>query len=437
MNIVIVDDDINLRKSLELSLKEYSEFEIKSYKNAKEALKHIDDTCDLIITDINMPYINGLDFLKKLYVKFNDNYKFEVIVITGYASLNIAIEALRLGVKDFFIKTELDIDLLVEAIKRAKRAKEIKLSLTSSINKKEQVEINLNGKNIEQVKNLALKSAKSDASILLLGESGVGKEVFARFIHNNSPRCNEPFVAINMAALPENLLESELFGYEKGAFTDATSSKIGLFEVANKGSIFLDEICEMPLSLQTKLLRVLQEREITRVGGIKSIKINVRFISATNANIEEKIARYEFREDLYYRLQTIPIKIPPLRERKDEIISIAKTHLEKISNIYHCGNKTLSKEAQDALLSYKWYGNIRELLSIIERATILSEGEIISKDDLFLESRIERKGKRFDDIEREYIKEAYLQNDRDIQNTADMLGMNIDVLKHKIARFKL
>lgn len=436
MNIVIVDDDINLRKSLELSLKEYSEFSIKSYKNAKEALKGIDEHCDLIITDINMPDINGLEFLKKLYAK--GGYSFEAIVITGYASLNIAIEALRLGVKDFFIKTELNIDLLIEAIKRAKRAREIK-SNAPKITKKDnqKVEVKLNGKNIENIKNLALKSAKSDASILLLGESGVGKEVFAKFIHNNSMRSNEPFIAINMAALPENLLESELFGYEKGAFTDASSPKMGLFEVANKGSIFLDEIGEMPLSLQAKLLRVLQEKEITRLGGVKSIKIDVRFISATNANIEEKIAKHEFREDLYYRLQTIPIKIPPLRERKDEIISIANEHLEKISTLYNCGNKTLSKEAQETLLAYKWHGNIRELLSIIERATILSEGESISKEDLFLEPRFEKKAKKFDEIEREYIKEAYYQNDKDLQSTADMLGMNIDVLKHKIARFKI
>ncbi len=428
MNVVIVDDDINIRKSLELSLSEYDEFNIKSYKNATDALKGIkDDNCDIIITDINMPNINGIDFLKKL------DGKYEAIIITGYASLGVALDAIRLGVKDFFIKTELDIDLLVQAIKRTQKEKKIKSKVKpTKINN----EINLDGKNLDSIKNIALKSAKSDVNVLLLGESGVGKEVFAKFIHNHSARSNEPFVAINMAALPENLLESELFGYEKGAFTDATQAKMGLFELANKGSIFLDEIGDMPIALQAKLLRAIQEKEITRLGGTKSIKINVRFISATNANIYEKMQDHQFREDLFYRLQTIIIEIPPLRERQDEIINIANSHLKEVANIYQCGDKKLSNEAIEALLSYKWPGNIRELLSIIERATILSEGKYITKDDLFLESR-NKKVSKFEDLEREYIKEAYFENNKNLEQTADMLGMNINILKHKMIKLKI
>lgn len=429
MNIVIVDDDINIRKSLELSLSEYNEFKIKSYKNAKDALKNLDDTCDLIITDINMPDMNGIDFLKKL------KYKYQAIIITGYASLGIAIEALRLGVKDFFIKTELDIDLLVEAIKRSYKEKSIKQKIGNV--KKINNEIKLDGNNIQNIKKLAFKSAKSDANILLLGESGVGKEIFAKFIHNNSNRKNFPFIAINMAALPENLLESELFGYEKGAFTDANQVKIGLFEAANKGSVFLDEIGDMPLVLQAKLLRAIQEKEITRLGGTKSIKIDIRFISATNANIKEKITNHTFREDLFYRLQTIPINIPPLRERKDEIINIANRHIEYIDNVYKCGNKTLSKEAISCLLDYKWPGNIRELLSIIERACILSENDIITKDDLFLDSRIEKNKLTLDELEKQYIKEAYLQNDKDINKTAKNLSMDVKALKRKLEIFNI
>lgn len=428
MNVVIVDDDINIRKSLELSLSEYDEFNIKSYKNATDALKGIkDDNCDIIITDINMPNINGIDFLKKL------DGKYEAIIITGYASLGVALDAIRLGVKDFFIKTELDIDLLVQAIKRTQKEKKIKSKVKpTKINN----EINLDGKNLDSIKNIALKSAKSDVNVLLLGESGVGKEVFAKFIHNHSARSNEPFVAINMAALPENLLESELFGYEKGAFTDATQAKMGLFELANKGSIFLDEIGDMPIALQAKLLRAIQEKEITRLGGTKSIKINVRFISATNANIYEKMQDHQFREDLFYRLQTIIIEIPPLRERQDEIINIANSHLKEVANIYQCGDKKLSNGAIEALLSYKWPGNIRELLSIIERATILSEGKYITKDDLFLESR-NKKVSKFEDLEREYIKEAYFENNKNLEQTADMLGMNINILKHKMIKLKI
>lgn len=430
MNIVIVDDDINMRKSLEFSLGKYKEFNIKSFKNAKDALKNIDDSCDLIITDIRMPDINGIEFLQRL------DGRFEAIIITAYAEMDITIKALQLGiVKDFFIKSEtLDIDLLVRAIKRTRTAKLV----TSKVAKKPSNAINLDGENLSKIKNIALKSAKSDASVLLMGESGVGKEVFARFIHDNSNRMNMPFVAINMAALPENLLESELFGYEKGAFTDAINPKKGLFEVANGGTLFLDEIGEMPLPLQAKLLRALQEKEIMRLGGTKSIKIDVRFISATNANISDKIAKNAFREDLFYRLQTIPITIPPLRERKDEILSIAKSHLENIATHYNCGEKHLSKEAQDALLSYQWYGNIRELLSVIERAVVISEGKNITKDDLFLEHRIMKsQSSKLDELECEFIKEALSQNGNNIEQTANMLGMDLKVLKSKLARFGL
>lgn len=428
MNIVIVDDDLNIRKSLELSLSHYDEFKVKSYKNAKDALKGIDEkNCDLIITDINMPDINGIEFLRRL------EGKYEAIIITGYASLGVAVDALRLGVKDFFIKTELDIDLLVMAIKRTEKEQKIKSKVRAT---KINNDTTLEGKNLAHIKNIALKSAKSDANILLLGESGVGKEVFAKFIHNNSNRSSNPFIAINMAALPESLLESELFGYEKGAFTDASQSKMGLFELANKGSIFLDEIGEMPLSLQAKLLRAIQEKEISRLGGTKSIKIDVRFISATNANIHEKIENNAFREDLFYRLQTIPLQIPPLRERKDEIILIANKYLKEVSQAYNRGKKELSDEAIETLLSYKWPGNIRELLSIIERATILSEGEIITKEDLFLEAR-DKKVSKFEQLEREYINEAYIANDKDIEQTASILGMNIDVLKYKLTKLKI
>lgn len=430
MNIVIVDDDINMRKSLEMTLGKYDEFKITSFRNAKDALKRIDSIeCDLIITDIKMPDIDGIEFLRRL------GGKYDAIIITAYAEMNLTIEALRLDiVKDFFIKTDLNIDLLVRAIKRTRTAK----AITSKVPQKPQGEIKMEGKNLEKVKNLALKSAKSDASVLLLGESGVGKEVFAKFIHANSARANAPFVAINMAALPENLLESELFGYEKGAFTDATAPKQGLFESANNGTIFLDEIGEMPLALQAKLLRALQEKEIMRLGGTKSIKINVRFISATNANLSDKIAKCAFREDLFYRLNTIPITIPPLRERKDEILSIAEAHKQKIATHYRLGKKELSKEAQEALLEYPWHGNIRELLSIVEGAVVLSEGEKITKDDLFLGHRnVKNDAKGLDEMEREFIKEALAQNGGDEDKTADMLGMDRKVLKSKIARFGL
>lgn len=217
---------------------------------------------------------------------------------------------------------------------------------------------------------------------MISGQSGVGKELFARYIHDNSMRKSSAFIAINMAAIPENLLESELYGYEKGAFTDASATKKGLFELADGGTLFLDEIGEMPIALQPKLLRVIQERELMRVGGSKQLKINVRIVCATNANLLEKVKNGEFREDLYYRLNTIPIQIPPLKERKDEIQTIAQESLKKFCSLYNLGEKSFSKDALKALLDYDYPGNIRELISIIERSAILSEDKIINACDL-------------------------------------------------------
>ncbi len=382
MKIAIVEDDINMRKSLELSLDEYDDFEIFTFKNAKDALKKIDDSFDLIITDINMPGIDGIEFVKRL------NGKYEIIVITGNATLNRAIESIRLGVKDFLTKP-FDVDTLVNAIQRSAKVQTKMKNLQNQDDKsldKNSMFIGLSPA-LEKRLSMAKKAAKSDASIMLLGESGVGKELFAKYIHQNSKRIKMPFVAINMAAIPENLLESELFGYEKGAFTDATATKKGIFELADKGTVFLDELAEMPLPLQAKILRVLQEKELMRVGGSKPIKIDIRVISATNADLFQRVKEKKFRDDLYYRLNTIPILIPPLRERKEEIEEIAKETLKRVCKKYNFEKKVLKKDAIDALFRYNWPGNIRELISVIERAAILSENEEIDKDDLFLESR--------------------------------------------------
>jgi two-component system NtrC family response regulator len=235
---------------------------------------------------------------------------------------------------------------------------------------------------LENALSIATKAAKTDASILLLGESGVGKEVFAKYIHKNSPRATKPFVAINMAAIPDNLIESELFGYEKGAFTDAQSMKVGRFEMAQGGTLFLDEIAEMPFALQSKLLRALQDREINRLGSTKSIKIDVRVISATNVNIEKNIKEQLFREDLYYRLNTIPVRIPPLRDRKNEILPICEKVLEQTSIKYGVKQHLLDNGAKEAMIAHDWPGNIRELISVSERLAILTDDETISAEDV-------------------------------------------------------
>ena len=378
MNVVIVEDDINMRKSLEIALGDYEEFSVKSYKSATEALKKLSSDTDVIVTDINMPGMDGLEFIKEL------DGKYDVIIMTGNATLNRAIESVRLGVKDFLTKP-FDIDTLATAIKRTslitQKTKAKKPDTTTEIKSSNFLAASAN---LDKTLNIAKKAAQTDVSVMIMGESGVGKELFSRYIHENSKRKDSALMAINMAAIPENLLESELYGYEKGAFTDATATKKGLFELANGGTLFLDEIGEMPLNLQPKLLRAIQEREIVRVGASKPIKIDVRIVSATNANLEQKVANGEFREDLFYRLNTVPLKIPPLRERKDEIVDIANATLKRVCVEYELGQKEFSQEAIDELLSYDYPGNIRELISIVERAAILSEGSSISKEDLFI-----------------------------------------------------
>ncbi|MFY4766622.1 sigma-54-dependent transcriptional regulator [Campylobacter sp. GB48] len=428
MNLIIVEDDINMRKSLEIALSEYEEFTIKSYKSATEALKKLNDDVDLIITDINMPGMDGIEFVQAC------ENKYDFIIITGNATLNRAIEAVRLGVKDFLVKP-FDINTLVTAIKRAKiiQEKTSKKTNKKTIKKEENQDFYGTSKTLENCLKLATKAAKTDASVLFFGESGVGKEVFANFVHKNSKRAQKPFVAINMAAIPSNLIESELFGFEKGAFTDANTTKIGFFELANEGTLFLDEIGEMPYEIQAKLLRALQEKEITRLGSTKSIKIDVRIISATNAHIEKKIADNEFRQDLYYRLNTIPINIPPLRERQEEILQIAQKVLLDTCKEYDFNEKTLSQEAQDALLTYDFPGNIRELISIIQRACILSENDEISAQDLFLESR---KSKDIKNLEKELILEA-LKNSQDITEAAKLIGMSEKIFSEKMKKYNI
>ena len=385
MNIVIVEDDINMRKSLEIALGEYDDLKIKSYKSAVEALKKMGDDVDLIITDINMPQMDGLEFIKRL------EGKFDVIIMTGNATLNKAIESVRLGVKDFLTKP-FDAQTLYEAIKRIEilRRKLPAASLKAAQKGSTQADSTdfvASSPALANALNLASRVAKTDASAMLIGESGVGKELFAKFIHKNSPRKDGPFIAINMAAIPENLIESELFGFEKGAFTDASAMKKGQFELASGGTLFLDEIGEMPLNLQPKLLRAIQEREITRLGATKSVKIDVRIVSATNANLPAMISEGKFREDLFYRLNTVPVAIPSLRERKEEILPIAERFLKQSCEEFNLGAKSFSEAAVKELENYDFPGNIRELISVVQRAAILSEGEEIQPGDLFLQAR--------------------------------------------------
>lgn len=430
MNIAIVEDDINMRKSLEFALGEYEEFNVKTFKSALDALNKLEDSVDLIITDINMPGMDGIEFIKKL------DGKFDIIVITGNATLNRAIESVRLGVKDFLTKP-FEIDTLVDAIKREAKIQKKINQTTLKKEKKNSEDFLASSPALEKALKLARKAARTDASVLLMGESGVGKELFANFIHKNSLREKGVFVAINMAAIPENLLESELFGYEKGAFTDATASKKGHFELADKGTLFLDEIAEMPIALQAKLLRVLQERKITRVGGTKEINIDVRIVSATNADILKCIEQGKFREDLYYRLNTVPVHIPPLRQRKEEILPIADEILKKICKKYDLEELVFSEEAKELLEKYTWPGNVRELISVVERAAILSDEKQISREELFLDSRSVKEEKSIDAMEKELIQEVLQSVANELEEASKILGMNKAVLVKKIEKYEI
>lgn len=448
MKIAIVEDDINMRKSLELFFAEHKDLRVVTFRSPKDALKELDSSFQLVITDLNMPHMNGLDFLKQL------NNRYEMIVITGNATLHSAIDSIRLGVKDFFQKP-FEPSLLLEAVYRSKRVLEFQQTHTKTTSPKAQA---INKQNpfaassplLESLQEHVKKVAPTDSSVLLMGASGVGKEVFARYIHEHSHRAKKPFIAINMAAIPEHLLESELFGYEKGAFTDAVSAKQGLFELADGGTLFLDEIGEMPIMLQAKLLRALQEREATRLGGSKPIGFDVRIISATNANLEQKIAQKAFREDLFYRLQTIPVLIPPLKERTEEILPIAQWKLSLVLAQYNLPEKSFSKAAKDALLAYEWHGNIRELLSVIERAAILSESEQIEPKDLFLEARSgdssargsrsaaeSSQASKIESLEKQLLQEVLQESDGNIARASALLGMSEEILRHKIAKYAI
>ena len=430
MKIAIVEDDINMRKSLEIAMGEYPEFEIESFKNAKDALKKLDGSFDLVITDINMPGMDGIEFVKSL------DGKYEVIIMTGNATLGRAIESIHLGVKDFLLKP-FEVETLVTAIKRSDTVRRKVKAAPAAKRSGGNGGFIADSPALAKLLAVTERAAKTDATVLLMGESGVGKEVFARYIHDHSPRAKKPFVAINMAAIPENLIESELFGFEKGAFTDAVEAKAGQFEAANGGTLFLDEIGEMPFGVQAKLLRAIQEREVRRLGAAKPVRIDVRIVSATNADLSAKIADGSFREDLYYRLNTIPLRIPPLRERREEILKIAEAVLKRNCEQYGFGPKRFGKEAEAELLAYGWPGNIRELISVVERAAILSDGDEITPDALFLESRGLKRERSIETMEKELIAEVLTDCGGDAAEASKRLGMTQSALKKKIETYNL
>ena len=383
--IWVIDDDRAMRWVLEKTFKEEG-FDVTSFEEAQSALDQLSlDAPDVILTDIRMPGIDGLTFLAKVKANYPD---LPVIIMTAHSDLESAVSSYQTGAFEYLPKP-FDIDEALALVNRAilHITKMQQQESAKTVPPIQSTEIIGESPAMQEVFRAIGRLSQSHITVLINGESGTGKELVAHALHRHSPRSSKPFIALNMAAIPKDLIETELFGHEKGAFTGANTQRQGRFEQANGGTLFLDEIGEMPLSLQAKLLRVIQERVMVRVGGTKEMPIDVRIVSATNADIKKKIKEGYFREDLYYRLNTIPVEIAPLRQRKEEIMPICGEILARVRAKYGIDSRYFSEEAMDSLMSYNWPGNIRELISVVERAAILSDAEAISKEDLFLESR--------------------------------------------------
>ncbi|HEU0265704.1 MAG TPA: sigma-54 dependent transcriptional regulator [Geobacterales bacterium] len=390
--VLVADDEESMRWVLSKALKKKG-FSVDLARDGREALALLQETpYDLALLDIKMPGISGLDLLDRLRELKSETL---TVIMTAEASMKNAVEAMKRGAYDYITKPfDLDvIDAIIEKVTRTREMSSQVSVLKEELKDRYQVEKTIIGNSsaMREVYKTIGKVAPSDTTILILGESGTGKELIARAIHYNSRRLGKPFVAINCAAIPKELLESELFGFERGAFTGAVERKLGKFEQANQGTIFLDEIGDMPLDLQAKILRVLQEREVSRTGGNQSIPVDVRIIAATNQDLEERVRQKAFRDDLYYRLNVVPITLVSLRERKEDVPLLVDYFLQKACAELEIPLKRCSSEALNILNAYPWPGNVRELENTIKRAVILSSDPILTPAD-FPSLRLQKNG---------------------------------------------
>jgi two-component system response regulator PilR (NtrC family) len=451
-NILVLDDDKGMREFLEIMLSREG-YTVSCAADAEKAL----NLCkkmkfDLILTDLKMPKVDGIEFLQRSRDICPETL---VILMTAYASGETAVSAMKEGAYDY-IEKDFDIDDLKALIQQALNKKGIKKEDAQFIREMEDA-VSFGGmigksKVILKVYGLINKVAATSANILVLGESGTGKELVAKAIHENSQRSKMPFITINCGGIPENLLESELFGYMKGSFTGAHSDKQGLFEMARGGTIFLDEIGDLPAILQVKLLRVVQEKTFRRIGGTEDIKVDVRIISATNQNLAEKVRDGSFREDLYYRMNVIPIHLPPLRERKEDIPILAKYFIEKYSREFNKEIRNMSLYALELLMQYQFPGNIRELENIIERSVALETSNIILPENLMISKPpgSPAKDEYFDipeqgiplnsilaDHERGWIIKALEKSGGSKTKAAELLHITFDSLRYRIEKLGL
>ncbi|UCF56931.1 MAG: sigma-54-dependent Fis family transcriptional regulator [Deltaproteobacteria bacterium] len=449
--ILIVDDEKNYLLVLEALLGPEG-YEILTADNARDATRLIRDSdLDLLITDMKMPGTTGMELLQKSKKIKPD---LPVIMMTAYGTIEMAVEAMKKQAYDYITKPFQNEELKLtvkKALENYRLIKENRLLSEALSDRYRYGNIIGKSKPMLEIYDLISKVAQSRASVLITGPSGTGKELIAKAIHYNSPRKDRPFISINCGALTETLLESELFGHEKGAFTGAVAMKKGRFELADEGTLFLDEVGEMPPPLQVKLLRVLQEMEFERVGGTKTVKVDVRVLSASNRNIKEDVAEGHFREDLFYRLNVINIEVPSLRERTEDIRLLVNHFIEKYRQDEGDKKIELSPEAWKALYSYIWPGNIRELENIIERAVILNSDGLISPEDLpneLSEKQEEVDVDRFipldvplqktlEQIEEKLIRRALNQCDNVQSHAADMLGITKSLIQHKMKKYNI
>jgi len=447
--ILVVDDEHLIRWSLEQNLKKQG-YEVITAASGEDALKIVkEDSPDLMLLDIQLPGVDGLTVLERVKEQEEDLI---VIMITASGVLETAVKAMRMGAYDY-INKPFNLDELAIVVKKALDTRELKrevVNLRFEHSRRSPRSIIGNSKHMQTVLAMVEKVAKSDAgTILIHGESGTGKELIAKAIHFGSNRADQPFMAINCAAVPETLLESELMGHEKGAFTDAKVQKKGLFELADGGTLFLDEIGDMAIGMQAKLLRVLEERTLRRVGGTKDIQVDVRIISATNKDLLQAIEDRTFRADLYYRIQVIPILLPPLRERRDDIMPLVSHFIAHFNREFGKSVKGVSKMAEKFLTEYPWPGNIRELRNIIERAIILeSENtlllehlpqELVAKASVAgggpLNLHLPPDGIDIEDVERELIRQALETSDGNQSKAAKKLNLGIDAFRYRMKKF--
>jgi len=448
-SILLVDDEPSILRALSGLLSDEG-FEVKTASNGYEALKFIDaESPDLVLLDIWMPGIDGIETLKEIK---KDNPFIQVVIITGHGTIETAIKATKLGAFDF-IEKPLSIEKVIVAINNALNFR--RLEEENRYLRKKTIEkhsITGNSPPITALKKHITTAAPTNSWILITGENGSGKELVARTIHQLSPRADQPLIDVNCAAIPEKLIESELFGHEKGAFTEATTKKRGKFELAGNGTIFLDEIGDMSLKTQGKFLRVLQDLRFQRIGGGRTLSVNVRVIAASNKDLKKEIEKGNFRNDLYYRLNVIPIEVPPLRNRFEDIPPLVETFLDEFAKQNRSQRKKITQASLELLCKYSWPGNVRELKNLMERLAIMVEGEIINDSDIpppynpdagWETETIENKIFSIDylkeankEFEKEFILRKLLENQNNITKTAKSIGVGRSYLHKKVKMLK-